>query len=103
MLDFYTHMDILTKSQLVKTETKLNIFSKLNSGKLFIYPTDTIYGIGCDATNIQAVLNIGIAKKRENQAYSIIAPSKDWIRENCETNTAVETWLNKLPGPYTLY
>ena len=34
--------------------------------------------------------------------FSVIAPSKGWIKENCELNGKVEQWIEKLPGPYTL-
>jgi len=37
----------------------------LSSGGIIIYPTDTVYGIGCDATNINSILKINKIKKRE--------------------------------------
>ena len=37
----------------------------LNSGGLILYPTDTIWGIGCDATNEEAVQKIYNLKKRQ--------------------------------------
>jgi len=79
------------------------IFEKIKEGKLFIHPTDTIYGLGCDATNSKAVDRIRQVKKRpKNSAVSVIAPSKEWIIENCHVNNEAEKWLKKLPGPYTL-
>ena len=42
-----------------------NSLSVLNSGGILIYPTDTIWGIGCDATQSEAVENIYRIKKRE--------------------------------------
>ena len=36
----------------------------LNKGGLILYPTDTIWGIGCDATNPSAVENIYRIKKK---------------------------------------
>lgn len=74
---------------------------KLKQGSLFIYPTDTIYGIGCDATHGDAITKIRKLKQRHDQPFSIIAPSKDWIRENCIMNEEAEQWIEKLPGPYT--
>ena len=35
-----------------------NINLEILSGKIFVYPTDTVYGIGCDATNISSVEKI---------------------------------------------
>lgn len=43
----------------------------LKSGELILYPTDTIWGIGCDATNPQAVEKIH-ALKRSNSSKSMI-------------------------------
>ncbi len=75
---------------------------KIRQGAVFIHPTDTIYGIGCDATNSAAVLRIRGIKKRPEMPFSVIAPSKQWIKDNCIINKAAEEWLEKLPGPYTL-
>ncbi len=71
-------------------------------GSVFIYPTDTIYGIGCDATNPGAVLKIRYMKNRLTQPFSVIAPSKEWINEHCFVPAPMQMWLDKLPGPYTL-
>ncbi len=66
---------------------------------VFIYPTDTIYGLGCDAENKSLVKKIREIKKRDNNPFSVIAPSLLWILENCEAN---KLELEKyLPGPYT--
>ena len=94
-------MQTLSKEELeLRIEEVVN---KIKEGKLFIHPTDTIYGIGCDATNPHAVEKVKELKKRpKNSALSIIAPSKDWIRENCELTKEATEWLGKLPGPYTL-
>ena len=41
--------------------------SVLNKGGLILYPTDTIWGIGCDATNETAVRRIYEIKKKAGQ------------------------------------
>jgi L-threonylcarbamoyladenylate synthase len=73
----------------------------IKSGKIFIYPTDTVYGIGCNALNEKAVERIKEIKGRDaNKPMSIIAPSKEWIHENTEAKKEV---VDKyLPGKYTL-
>ncbi len=71
----------------------------LQEGKLFVYPTDTIYGIGCDATNAEAVAKVRKAKERPSNPLSVIAPSKDWIKQHCEIS---EEQLQELPGPVTV-
>ena len=69
----------------------------IKQGKIFIYPTDTIYGIGCDANNEKAVKRLRKIKQSK-QPFSIIAPSKAWIRNNTH---CPEKYLKLLPGPYT--
>ncbi len=78
------------------------ISKEIEKGAVFVYPTDTIYGLGCDATSSRAVSKLREMKDRPKQAFSIIAPSKDWIVKNCEVSKEAEEWVNKLPGPYTL-
>lgn len=78
------------------------ILTEVAEGAVFIHPTDTIYGIGCDATNPEAVHKIREIKSRYKRPFSVIAPSKNWIRENCEVTDEIGMWLQKLPGPYTL-
>lgn len=76
------------------------LIEEINEGKIFIYPTDTVYGIGCQADNDTAIKKIFEIKQRENKPLLIIAPNKQWIFDNCEINIKqtkeIET---KLPGP----
>jgi L-threonylcarbamoyladenylate synthase len=44
----------------------------LHRGGLVLYPTDTIWGIGCDATNEEAVARIYSIKKREDEKSLLI-------------------------------
>ena len=60
---------------------------------IFIYPTDTIYGMGCDARNKKLVQKIRTIKSSYIQPFSVIAPSIDWIRKNCEVSEIGEQWL----------
>src|SRR5690606_35811099 len=39
---------------------------QLSLGKLILYPTDTLWGIGCDATDPEAVKKISALKERED-------------------------------------
>lgn len=78
------------------------MIDKIIMGAVFIHPTDTIYGLGCDATSSEAVHKIRDIKSKFTRPFSVIAPSKSWIRENCIVDDKVEEWLLKLPGPYTL-
>ena len=55
-----------------------NALSILKSGGIILYPTDTIWGIGCDATNDDAILRINRLKGRDasEPMLSIINNSK---------------------------
>lgn len=44
----------------------LNAVKVLRSGGLILYPTDTVWGIGCDATNADAVAKVFSLKKRDD-------------------------------------
>jgi L-threonylcarbamoyladenylate synthase len=69
------------------------------SRSLFIHPTDSHYSIGCDATNKLLVMRLRLLKRWHSQPFSVIAPSKDWIRENLDVP---EEALEHFPGPVTI-
>lgn len=93
-------MKIIYKKAFLKDKEKY--FELFKKGKVFIYPTDTIYGLGCDALNKKAVRKIINIKERKNKPMSIIIPNKEWIKENCTIDKKANKWLKKLPGKYTL-
>ena len=93
-------MRILSKNEVIVNRPK--VIAEIQKGAVFIYPTDTIYGIGCDATNDSSVRKIRELKGRDTKPFSVIAPSIDWIHGNCELSDKAKAWLVKLPGPYTL-
>jgi L-threonylcarbamoyladenylate synthase len=90
-------VEILFAKELLKWKDR--VLNELrNNGKIAIYPTDTIYGIGCNATDDAAVRKVREIKNRPNSPFSIIAPYREWIGEKCEVE---DQFLDKLPGPYT--
>ncbi len=61
----------------------------LRAGGLILYPTDTVWGIGCDATNEEAVQRIYALKQRENKhAMLVLCPSAEEIVR----------YVNRAPG-----
>jgi L-threonylcarbamoyladenylate synthase len=92
-------MNILTKDEFHVNFDDISM--NIEEGAVFIHPTDTIYGLGCDATHKDAVKKIRDLKDRHESPFSVIAPNKDWIFENCEVNEKCKEWVEKLPGPYT--
>jgi tRNA threonylcarbamoyl adenosine modification protein (Sua5/YciO/YrdC/YwlC family) len=76
----------------------------LREGGLVIYPTDTVYAMGCDAMNVRAVEKIcqlkGIDPRKHN--LSIICYDLSNISEYAKVSNAVFKLMRKnLPGPFT--
>ncbi len=77
----------------------------LRNGGLVIYPTDTVYGLGCDITNSRALERIARIKgvKLEKANFSFICHDlsnlSDYVKQ---INTSTFKILKRaLPGPYT--
>ena len=51
----------------------INATTALRNGGIILYPTDTIWGLGCDATNADAIQKIYRLKKRKEKKSMIIA------------------------------
>lgn len=78
--------------------------SVLRDGGMVIYPTDTLYGIGCDALNVKAVEKIcdmkGINPQKSN--LSIICNDLSDISEYAKVSTPIFKLMKRnLPGPFT--
>lgn len=59
-----------------------NCITTLKRGGIILYPTDTIWGIGCDATNEAAVRKIfSIKKRNESKALIVLASSKQEVQQ----------------------
>jgi len=85
----------------MKSKSPNNLKQEILAGKIFIYPTDTIYGLGCNALNINSVERIKEIKGRDkDKPLSVIAPSIKWIKENLQVRD--EELEKYIPGPYTL-
>tara|TARA_B100000780_G_scaffold65580_1_gene43117 strand:+ start:14742 stop:15362 length:621 start_codon:yes stop_codon:yes gene_type:complete len=77
----------------------------LKKGGIIIYPTDTVYGLGCDITNTKAVEKIARIKgvKIEKANFSFICNDlshlSDYVKQ-IDTST-FKLLKRALPGPYT--
>lgn len=76
----------------------------LHDGGLIIYPTDTVYAIGCDALNVRAVERIckmkGVNPQKSN--LSIICSDFSNLSEYARVSNAVYKLMKRnLPGPFT--
>lgn len=76
----------------------------LRAGGLVVYPTETTYGIGADATNPQAVEKLYRYKsQRAGKPFSIVVTSQEMAEEFVELNqTAKNVYATFLPGPVTV-
>ncbi len=74
----------------------------LKKGKLIIYPTDTLYGIGADARSEEAVAEVRKAKAREDKPISIVCSGLEMIEKHCEVSGKNRDLMTEMfPGPYT--
>src|SRR6478672_2110490 len=76
----------------------------LKSGGVILYPTDTIWGIGCDATNKQAVKRIYEIKNREDSKSMIIlvADERDVLQYVAAPDLAVFDFIEEQVRPTTI-
>lgn len=79
------------------------IVSVLKSGGVVIYPTDTVYGIGCDFSNTKAVQRVCQIKNTKPQALSFICYDLSEIAQYTRgLSTPIFKVMKKaLPGPFT--
>src|SRR5690606_19102517 len=81
------------------------VVNVLRNGGLVIYPTDTVYGLGCDITNTKALEKIARIKgvKLEKANFSFVCSDlkniSDYVRQ-IDTPT-FKILKRALPGPYT--
>ena len=87
---------------MIVKENQINSAIKtLNEGNILIYPTDTLYGLGADATNTSAIEKINKLKKRKTP-LSIMVSSLNEIEKYAVINSDIKKELKKIfPGPFT--
>jgi L-threonylcarbamoyladenylate synthase len=76
----------------------------LNNGGLILYPTDTIWGIGCDATNAEAIKNVYTLKQRDDSKSLIIllAEAKDIFKYVANPHPDIVHIINEFEKPTTV-
>ncbi|MFI3320783.1 MAG: L-threonylcarbamoyladenylate synthase [Rikenellaceae bacterium] len=67
----------------------LDAVAILKRGGVILYPTDTVWGIGCDATNAEAVAKIYALKRSENKQSMLVL---------CGNADMVVRYVNKAPA-----
>ena len=82
-----------------------NIANEIKNNKVVIFPTETVYGIGANGLDAEAIKKLFIAKKRpENKPINLLISNIDMIENVAKDLTPLDYALIKefFPGPLTL-
>ncbi|HUI24896.1 MAG TPA: L-threonylcarbamoyladenylate synthase [Candidatus Kryptonia bacterium] len=77
----------------------------LRGGEVVVYPTETLYGLGVDATNADALARLVALKgRRDGKAISVLIDGRDMLTQVCDHLTPLADRLiaRFWPGPLTL-
>jgi L-threonylcarbamoyladenylate synthase len=90
MIDFYSEVEVA-----------LNV---LRRGEIILYPTDTIWGLGCDATNKEAIRKIYQIKQRDDSKSLIIlvAEEREILQYVAAPDLAVFEFIAEQTRPTTI-
>lgn len=79
------------------------VLEALRAGKLVVYPTDTVYGLGADALNKEAVdLVYSVKERPRDQPISVLVADFEMLYRYAKVSQAQKKVLEEqLPGPYT--
>ncbi|MEB3800220.1 threonylcarbamoyl-AMP synthase [Flavobacterium columnare] len=69
-----------------------NAFEVIKNGGIILYPTDTVWGIGCDASNPEAVQKIYALKQRAESKSMIVLVNGDRMIYNIFNNLPEVAW-----------
>lgn len=80
------------------------IVTELKNGATLVYPTETCYGLGCDANNTEALDKIFKIKNRQkNKSVLVLVPDLAMILPYIEWNSTLQNLADKYwPGPMTI-
>jgi tRNA threonylcarbamoyl adenosine modification protein (Sua5/YciO/YrdC/YwlC family) len=80
-----------------------SVVDALRRGGIVAYPTDTVYGVGCDIMNKKAIEKVYQLKQRhKSKPFSFICSDLKHISRYAKvSNYAYKTMRRLLPGPYT--
>ena len=81
-----------------------NAFEVIKNGGIILYPTDTVWGIGCDATNPEAISKIYALKKRSESQSMIVLMNGEKMMYNVFKDIPEVAWqiLDLSEKPTTL-
>jgi L-threonylcarbamoyladenylate synthase len=81
-----------------------NALAVLRSGGIILYPTDTVWGLGCDATNKEAVQKIYSLKKRQDNKTMIVlvADERELMQYVAAPDLSVFDFIQQQTRPTTI-
>ncbi len=79
-----------------------NLIKNIEAGNLVIVPTDTVYGISCDATNKDAIEKVFIAKQREQKPLIVMVSNMDMLKRYVKEISDLEQKIIDKYWPNTL-
>jgi len=79
-----------------------SVVNSLKTGKVIAYPTEGVWGLGCDPSNEQAISRLLKIKGRsENKGFILIGSSLKQFSKFIEVEKYKNKLLEKWPGPHT--
>ena len=86
-----------------QTRSLEQIVAALRQGAVMLYPTDTVYAIGCDLNSKSAIERVRHIKQLSNdKPLTFLCPSLSNIAQYAEVNdSAYRIMRHLIPGPYT--
>jgi L-threonylcarbamoyladenylate synthase len=93
----------LTRLLRIGSESIREAAATILKGRLVIYPTDTVYGLGCHPFDKESVDKVADVKKRSKGNFPVLAGSIEKAKELGEVDGVAETLaLRFWPGPLTI-
>src|SRR6266849_9192551 len=93
----------MTKVLMMSEVSSREAASAVREGKISVFPTDTVYGLGCDPFNARAVQRLVAAKKRSGAPLPVLVASLDRARQIGSFNADAERLARAFwPGALTL-
>ncbi|MEK7111265.1 MAG: L-threonylcarbamoyladenylate synthase [Patescibacteria group bacterium] len=97
-------MKVISLKTVSESEIVSHAVEALKAGGLVIYPTETVYGIGADATNMEALKKLSEYKSRPfGKPYSVAVADQKMAGRYVELNSSAKKLYRQfLPGPLTV-
>lgn len=80
-----------------------HLVTELKAGKIMVYPTETVAGIGCVGSNEESVKRLFSIKERSlEKPVSYAFSTRSMVEQYAEIDTKANLLLDELPGPLTI-